>query len=171
MSRIAAKRSRALIFLGFGGVGGAPQIPGGGGAVGTPALAELEQGLGLGQGSFTVGDAEAVAHAEVVHGQDVGATELENEEHFDGPTAHAADLGQAGDDFVVGQFGDLAAGGDEAGEGFFGEVADGPDFGEGEAAGAELVVGHGGDFLGAGEAARGEELAEAAEDGGGGGAV
>ncbi len=57
---------------------GAPHVPAGDGAIGTPAFAEGEEFFGLGHALFAVGDGPAFFYAEVVDGEDVGAAEIEN---------------------------------------------------------------------------------------------
>jgi len=66
------------------------------------------------------GKGEALADAEVRGGQDVGATEAEDEQHFDGPFADASDLGEVLDDVGVGHFADAGQGRDGAVNGFRG---------------------------------------------------
>ena len=101
---------------------GAPHVPTGDGAIGAPAFAEGEEFFGLGHAFFAVGDGPAFFYAEVVDGEDVGAAEIEDEKHFDGPGADAADGDEAFDEFVVGEFFGLFAGGDDAGDCFGGEI-------------------------------------------------
>src|SRR5881392_812832 len=87
-----------------GALEGAPHVPTGDGAVGTPAFAEGEEFFGAGLVFFAVGDGPALLYAEVVDRKNVGATEAEDEEHFDGPGADAADRDEALDEFFVGEF-------------------------------------------------------------------
>src|SRR5712691_6128984 len=87
-----------------GALAGAPHVPTGDGAVRTPALAEGEKFLGLEHVLFAVGDGPALPDAEVVDGENVGASEAEDEEHFDGPGPDAADGDEAFHEFFVGQF-------------------------------------------------------------------
>ena len=129
--------------MGGGLLDGAPEVPGGYGAIGAPAFAEFEEVFGFGDVALVVGEGKAFLDAEVVDGEDVGAAEAEDEEHLDGPGADAADGDEAGDELVVGEGFGLGAGGDDALESFFGEVFHGQDFGAGEAGFAE---GAGGDF-------------------------
>lgn len=70
--------------------------------MGRPAGAEFGELFGLGHFAFAIGDLEAAAHTEVADGEDVGTAEIEDENHFGGPAANASDLGQTGDDFLVG---------------------------------------------------------------------
>ncbi len=91
-------------FVGGGVAGtleGAPHVPTGDGAVGAPALAESEEFLGLGHVLFAVGDGPSFFDAEVVDGENVGAAEAENQKHFDGPGADAADRDETFDEFFV----------------------------------------------------------------------
>ena len=81
----------------------APHVPAGDGAVGAPAFAEFQEFFGLGHVLLTVGDGPAFFHAEVVDGQNVGAAEAENQKHFDGPGADAADGDKAFDELIVGE--------------------------------------------------------------------
>jgi hypothetical protein len=103
-----------------------------------------------------------------VDGEDVGAAEIEDEEHFDGPSADAADGDEALDEFVVGELFGLFARGDDAGECFGGEVFHGEEFGVGKAGFAESVWFELQHFFGSGRAAVVAECFDAAEDGGGG---
>src|SRR5208283_6083385 len=109
-----ARFVRELALAGFAGadfvghfVAGAferaPHVPTGDGAIGTPALAEFEKLLGRGHVLFAVGDGPTLFYAEVVDGKHVGATEAENQKHFDGPGADAADGDEALDELVVGE--------------------------------------------------------------------
>lgn len=117
------------------------------------------------------GESEAFADGVVVHGEDVGAAEAEDEEHLDGPSSHAPDLRQVRHDVVVGHAADAGEGGDGAVEGFGGEVAEGEGLVAGEAGGAELLVGTIEEVLGGGVAANAadgvEAFKEAAVNGGG----
>src|SRR5260370_461806 len=72
-----------------------PEIPRRHRAVRHPALAEHAQRLRRRPRAAAVGVAEALAHAEVVHRQHVEPAEREDEQHLDGPAAHAADWCQA----------------------------------------------------------------------------
>ena len=92
-------------FVGGGVAGaleGAPHVPAGDGAVGTPAFAEGKEFFGTGLVFFAVGDGPALLYAEVVDRKNVGATEAEDEEHFDGPGADAANGDEALDELFVG---------------------------------------------------------------------
>jgi len=66
-------------------------------------------------------------------GEDVGAAEIEDEKHLDGPGADAADGDEAFDEFVVGEFFGSLARGDDGGDCFGGEIFHGENFGVGEA--------------------------------------
>src|SRR6266851_159912 len=83
-------------FVGYGVAGaleGSPHVPACDGAVGAPALAEGQKFLGLVLLAVSYGP--TLLHSEVVDGEDVGAAEIEDEEHLDGPGADAADGVQA----------------------------------------------------------------------------
>src|SRR6266446_10787231 len=110
-------------FVGYGVAGaleGSPHVPTRCGAVRAPALAEGQEFLGLGHVFLAVGYGPALLHAEVVNGEDVGAAEVEDQEHFDGPGAYAAPGVEALDEFFVGHFFGLLTGGDDAVDGFAG---------------------------------------------------
>src|SRR3981189_3547985 len=122
-------------FVGGGVAGaleGAPHVPTGDGAVGAPAFAEGEELLGLGHVFFAVGYGPAFFYAEVVYGEDVGAAETEDQEHFDRPGADAADGDEAFDEFFVGEFLGLFERGDDAIDGFLREIFHGEDLCAGE---------------------------------------
>src|SRR6267154_4537282 len=74
-----------------GALAGAPHVPTGDRTVGAPAFTEGQEFLRLGHVLFAVGDGPAFFDAEVVNGENVGAAEAEDEKHFDGPRADAAD--------------------------------------------------------------------------------
>ena len=122
-----------------GAVAGAPHVPGSDGAVGTPAFAESQEFFGFGLVLFAVGDGPAFLHAEVVDGENVGATEAEDQKHFHGPCADAADGSQAFDEFLVGEFLRVIEGGDDAFDCLFGEVFHGQNFCAGEAGFAQSL--------------------------------
>ena len=111
---------------------GAPHVPTGDGAVGAPPFAEGEELLGLGHVFFTIGYGPAFFYAEVVDGEDIGAAEAEDQEHFNGPGADAADGDEAFDEFFVGESLGLLERGDDAIDGFLREVFHGEDFCAGE---------------------------------------
>ena len=117
----------------FGEVAGSPEVPAGDCAPGCHFFARVND-VGFGEvhggdfvGGFELaeGEGEAFADAVVGDGQDVGAAEAEDEEHFHGPFADAADLGEVLDDGFVGHAADGFEIGDGAVEGFGGEVAEG----------------------------------------------
>ena len=147
---------------------GAPHVPARDGAVGAPAFAESEEFFGLGLVFFAVGDGPAFLYAEVVDGENVGAAEAENQKHFNGPGADAADGSQALDEFFVGEFLRVFERGDDAFDCFPGEVFHCFGFGVGEAGFAEGLFAELEHFLRGGSAACGAESFDAAENGGGG---
>ena len=116
---------------------GAPHVPRGDGAVGTPAFAEGQEFLGRGHLLFAVSDGPALSDAEVVDGENVGSAQAEDQKHFDGPGADAADRDEALDEFFVGVLFGLFEGGDDPFDGFPGEIFHGEDFCAGEAGFAE----------------------------------
>jgi hypothetical protein len=123
-------------FVGGGVAGffeGAPHVPGGDGAVRAPTFAEGQEFCRARHVFFVVGDGPAFLDAKVVDGEDIGAAEAEDQEHFDGPCADAADGNEAFDQFVVGEFQGLFVGGHDAVDGFLREVFHGQNFCAGEA--------------------------------------
>ena len=76
-----------------GAMAGAPHVPTGDSAVGTPAFAEGQKFFGFGLVFFAVGDGPAFLDAEVVDGENVGAAQAEDQKHFNRPRADAADGG------------------------------------------------------------------------------
>jgi len=117
---------------------------------------------------FAVGDRPAFLYSEIVDGEDVGAAEAEDEEHFDGPGADATDRDEAFDEFFVGEFFGFFECGDDAFDCFLGEVFHGEDFCAGEAGFAEGLGAEFQHFLGCGNAPGFAESFDAAEDGCGG---
>jgi len=103
-------------------VAGAPHVPTGDGAVRAPAFSEFEELFGLGHVFFAVGERPAFFYAEVMDGQDVRAAQAENQKHFNGPGADAANAGEAFDEFFVGESLGFFERGDDAFDGFFGKV-------------------------------------------------
>src|SRR5437762_4494075 len=65
-----------------GPLAGAPHVPTGDGTVGAPTFAEGEEFIGLGHVFFAVGDGPTFLDAEIVDGENVGAAETEDQEHF-----------------------------------------------------------------------------------------
>jgi len=117
---------------------------------------------------FAVGHGPAFFDAEVVDGENVGTAEAEDEEHFDGPGADAADGDETFDEFLVGEFFGLFEGGDHALDRFLGQVFHGHDFSAGKAGFAEDGLAELQHFLRSGGTACGAEGFDAAVDGGGG---
>ncbi len=151
-----------------GAVAGAPHVPGSDGAVGTPAFAESQEFFGFGLVLFAVGDGPAFLHAEVVDGENIGATEAEDQKHFHGPGADAADGGQAFDEFLVGEFLRVIECGDDAFNSLFGEVFHGHCLCAGEAGFAQSLFAELYHFLGCGGATGRAESFDTAENGCGG---
>ena len=116
---------------------------------------------------FAVGDGPAFFDAEVVDGKDVGAAEAEDQEHFDGPGADAADGDEALDEFFVGEFFGLFKGGDDAVDGFLRKVFHGEDFCAREAGFAERRLAKFQHLFGRRCAAVAAQGFDATEDGGG----
>ena len=112
---------------------GAPHVPTGDGAIGTPAFPEGEEFFGAGLVFFAVGDGPAFLHAEVMNRQNVRATKAENQKHFDGPGADATNGDEALDELFIGESFGLFEGGDDAFDGFFREVFHREDFCAGKA--------------------------------------
>jgi len=151
-----------------GALAGAPHVPACDRTVGAPAFAEGKEFLGLGHALFAVGDGPAFFHSEVVDGEDVRAAEAEDQKHFDGPGADAADGDEAFDEFFVGEGLRLFECGDNALDRFLREVFHGEDFCAGKAGFAEDRFAELEHFLRSGDKAVGAERLDAAEDGGGG---
>ena len=149
-----------------GALAGAPHVPAGDGTVGAPALAEREQFFRLGFVFFAVGDGPAFLYAEVVDGENVGATEAENQKHFNCPGADAADGSQALDEFFVGEFLCVFECRHDPFDRLFREVLHGHDFCAGKAGFAERWFAKLEHFLRAGCAASRAERFDAAENGG-----
>src|SRR6266702_1263891 len=120
-----------------GALAGAPHVPTGDGAIGTPALAEGKEFLGRGHVLFAVGDGPALPDAEVVDGENVGTAEAEDQEHLDGPGPDAADGNKAFDEFFVGQFVGFFQRRDDAFDGFLSQIFHGENLCAGEASFAE----------------------------------
>jgi len=112
---------------------GTPHIPTGDRAVGAPAFAEGEEFLGLGHVLLAVGDGPAFFDAEIMDGENVSAAKAEDQKHFDGPGADAADGNETLDEFFVGKPLGLFECGDDAVDSFLREVFHGEDFCAGEA--------------------------------------
>ncbi len=168
-------------FAGFGFVGAdfaqggvarelasTPHVPTRDGAVRSTAFAKGQEFLGLGHVFFAVGDGPAFFDTEVVDGENIGAAEAEDQEHFDRPCADATDGDEALDEFFVGERLGLLKGGDDAFDGFFGEVFHGGGFCAREAGSAELAIRELEHFFGRRWAAVGAERLNAGEDRGGG---
>ena len=172
-------RSLGGVRFFHGEVAGSPEVPA---CYRTPGLpffcaavhdvgfGEIHGGDFVGGFEFAEGEGEAFADAVVVYGEDVGAAEAEDEEHFDGPAPDAAYCGEVLDDGFVGHPTDADEGGDGAIDGFCGEVSESEGLVVGEAGGAELLVGAvekmlGGEVLVGGDGV--EAFEQAAVDGGG----
>jgi hypothetical protein len=107
---------------------GAPHVPTGDGAVGTPAFAEFAEFFGRGHVFLAVSYRPALLYAEVVDGKHVGSTQAKNQKHFDGPGADAADGDETLDEFIVGEQESLLVRGDDTFDGFLCEILHGRDF-------------------------------------------
>src|SRR6266704_5866897 len=151
-----------------GALAGAPHVPTGYGAVGTPALAEVKEFLGRGHVLFAVGNGPAFSHAEVVDGENVRAAETEDEEHLDGPGSDAADGNKAFDELFVGQFVGFFERRDDAFDGFLSQIFHGLNLCAGEASFAQDRLAELQHFFGRRRTAVGAERFDAAEDGCGG---
>src|ERR1700733_14423390 len=117
---LGEEKRRKLGFW-FGEVAGAPEIPAGYGAPGLPFFCAAMHDVGFGKVhggdlvggfEFAEGEGEAFADAVVAYGEDVGAAEAEDQQHFDGPAADASDPGEVLDDGFIGHAADLGEGGD-----------------------------------------------------------
>jgi hypothetical protein len=117
----------------FEKVCGAPEVQSGGGAMGTPSFAEAFELFGFGEFAFFVSDLESAADAEVVNGQNVGAAEVENQEHFGGPAPDAFDLGQDLKQLKIGSLVAFIECGDVSRFCPFGDLEDVTRFGPGQA--------------------------------------
>ena len=106
----------------------------------------------------------ALAHAEVVHRQDVGTSEGEDQEHLDGPPADAADAQQPLDDRLVVQPRGRPPRRHRAGQRVAGDVLDRAHLGAREAGAAQSRGVRGRDVRRRGEAPVAEERHEAGED-------
>ncbi len=151
-----------------GALEGAPHVPACDGAVGSPAFTAGEEFLGLGHVLLAIGDGPAFFDAEVVDGKNVRAAEAEDQEHFDGPGANAADGDEAFDELFVGQFAGLFEGGDDAVDCFLCEVFHGKNFCAGKTGIAEKRLAKFQHLFGRRCAAVAAERLDAAKDGGGG---
>ena len=168
----------------FGEIAGAPKIPAGDRAPGCPFFGSTLHVGGLGEevrrdlgGRLEAlkREGEAFSHPVVAGGEDVRSPEAEDEHHFDGPLADAADLGKVLDDRVVCHAADTGEGWDGAVEGLGGEIAEGEGLVVGKTGGTQLGGGAVEEMLRRGvnaEAAKGFEARDhACVDGGGGLAV
>src|SRR5690606_28545070 len=82
-------------------VGDPPEAQRGVTAVRPPGFAAGEELAGGGHGLGIIHALGALAHAQVVHGEHVGAAQAEDEHHLDGPAADAADGHERVDDRLV----------------------------------------------------------------------
>jgi len=117
---------------------------------------------------FTVSDGPAFFHAEVVDGKNVGAAEAEDQKHFDGPCADAADGDETLDEFFVRNFLGLFEGGDDAVDGFLCKVFHSQDFCAGETGFAENRFAEFQYLFGGRRAAVAAQRFDSTKDGGGG---
>ncbi len=154
-------------FVGGGVAGaleGAPHIPTGDGAIGAPAVAEGEEFFGAGLVLFAVSDRPTFLHAEVVDGKNVRTAQAENQKHFDGPRADAANGDEALDEFFVGEFFGFFERRDDAADGFLREIFHGADFCAGEAGFTESFRAEFDHFVRSGDSAIGAERFDAGEN-------
>ena len=110
-----------------------------------------------------VGDGPAFLHAEVVDGENVRPAQAEDQKHFDGPCADAANGDEALDEFFVGESFGFFEGGNDARYGFLREVFHGEDFCAGEAGFAEGFCAELDHFLRSWDSAVGAECFDATE--------
>ena len=96
---------------------------------------------GFGFGQAMKGERKALADAVITDGQYVRTSQAEDQQHFDGPAADAANSAEAGDDFFIWHAADAGQGGYGAVEGLGGEVAESENFALRDAGGAELYLG------------------------------
>jgi ubiquinone/menaquinone biosynthesis C-methylase UbiE len=121
-------------------IGRPPQIPGGDAAIRRPDFAERRHFAGFRLRLQLVQQPIALAHAEIVDRQDIFPAEREDQQHFDGPAADAADHRQPLDQLRVAEARGGAAGRHHALRRLRGDVADRGGFSRGEAAGAHRRV-------------------------------
>lgn len=133
--------------------------------MGAPGRADGADLLWPGHAGEAIALHDGAVDAEVADGEDVGPVELEDEEHFCGPPADAADACEVGDDLFIGPVVEAAlfkVAGDEV----LGEAVEGGDFLAGEPGCAELFGGRAEDLGGLGKwTPIAEVCAEAGEDG------
>jgi len=106
-----------------------------------PAFAERGERARRRHAAQAVGEAKAVAHAEVVDRQHVRTPELEDQQHLDGPASDAAHLRQALDDFAVAERHERRAVRHDAVFGLCREILQARDLRERQAHGAQFVIG------------------------------
>jgi len=116
---------------------GAPQVPGSKAAIRLPALAELGQRARQRHAAQAVGEAKAVADAEVVDRQHIGALQLKDQHHLDGPATDAAHAGEPLDDLQVAERSELRGVRHDALERLGRQILQRRDFGEREAHGTQ----------------------------------
>ncbi len=147
-----------------GVVHGAPHIPTGDGAIGTPAFAEFGKLARFGNRFFAIGEGETFLHAVIMNRQHVRASQTENQEHLDGPGADAANGDEPVNKFPIGEFHGVFERGDNALNRFGGQIANGGDFGFGKPRFAKSVKFREKDFFRRGADAVGAERADAVKD-------
>jgi len=114
-----------------------------------------------------VSDGPAFLYAEVVDGKNIRPAEAEDQEHFNGPGADAADGDEAFDEFFIGEFFGFFECRDDAPDRLFGEILHGQDFCAGKARFAEDLAADFEHLLGRGNSPFCAERFDATEDGGG----
>ena len=116
---------------------------------------------------LAVGDGPAFFDAKVVDGENVGAAEAEDQKHFDGPGADAADGDEAFDEFFVGELLSFFERRNDAFDGFLCEIFHCENLCAGEAGFAQGGLAELQHFFGRGNAAGGAKGFDAAKNGGG----
>ncbi|HLJ05521.1 MAG TPA: hypothetical protein VKT26_04585, partial [Acetobacteraceae bacterium] len=106
-----------------------------------PTLPECRQRARCRHFPQAVGQAESVAHPEIVDRQNIRAAQLEHQQHLDGPAADATHLGKAGDDCLVRQRLQGIPIRDDSGRGLGGKILQGGDLRERQARGTQLLDG------------------------------
>src|SRR6266568_7615442 len=133
-----------------------------------PLAGTATHGVLVGKFAHFVETLHAFAHAVIIDGKDVGASEAEEKHHLDGPASDATHLGDTLDDLLIFHAGEGALVGNSGVEALGGEVAQGEEFVLRQAGGTKRGLLHGEKVFGR-HAALGEEPLDASHDGRGGG--